>query len=68
MRFAPPPHTRTLLPHGTKEASLTMYTEKNWMFPEPVVAQSVVKKEVQQNISKGQLSTTNNSSRPAAAK
>ena len=46
-----------------------VYTEKNWMFPEAVVAtQSVIKKEVTQNIPKGKLSTTNNSSSPPAAK
>ncbi|CAN6863193.1 unnamed protein product [Brassica oleracea] len=39
----------------------TMYTEKNWMFPE-------VNKEVTQNIPKGQLGTLNNSSSPPAAK
>ncbi|KAF2535814.1 hypothetical protein F2Q68_00019067 [Brassica cretica] len=46
----------------------TMYTEKNWMFPEAVATQSVVNKEVTQNISKGQLGTLNNSSSPPAAK
>ncbi|KAH0908970.1 hypothetical protein HID58_032291 [Brassica napus] len=46
----------------------TVYTEKNWMFPEAVANQSVVKKEVTTNIPKGQLSTTNNSSSPPAAK
>ncbi|KAF3501068.1 hypothetical protein F2Q69_00040199 [Brassica cretica] len=47
----------------------TMYTEKNWMFPEAVATQSVVNKEVTQNIPKGQLGTlNNNSSCPPAAK
>ncbi|CAN6854885.1 hypothetical protein Bca4012_041532 [Brassica carinata] len=46
----------------------TMYTEKNWMFPEAVATQSVVNKEVTQNIPKGQLGTLNNSSSPPAAK
>ncbi|CAF2088220.1 BnaA06g24570D [Brassica napus] len=46
-----------------------LYTEKNWMFPEAVLAtQSVIKKEVAQNLPKGKLSTTNNSSSPPAAK
>uniref|UniRef100_A0A1J3D1A1 Auxin-responsive protein n=1 Tax=Noccaea caerulescens TaxID=107243 RepID=A0A1J3D1A1_NOCCA len=51
------------------EAKSSVYTEKNWMFPEAAAAtQSVVKKEVPQNIPKGQSSTTNNSSSPPAAK
>ncbi|KAJ4897172.1 Auxin-responsive protein IAA9 [Raphanus sativus] len=51
------------------EAKVSVYAEKNWMFPEAVVAnQSVVKKEVPQNIPKGKQSTTNNSSSPPAAK
>ncbi|KAG2293647.1 hypothetical protein Bca4012_036141 [Brassica carinata] len=51
------------------EAKVSVYTEKNWMFPEAVVAtQTVVKKEVSQNVPKGKQSTTNNSSSPPAAK
>ncbi|KAF8091191.1 hypothetical protein N665_0451s0004 [Sinapis alba] len=46
----------------------TMYTEKNWMFPQAVATQSLIKKEVQQNIPKGELNTTSNSSSPPAAK
>ncbi|KAG2316901.1 hypothetical protein Bca4012_067802 [Brassica carinata] len=60
---------KNIVASGNKRGfSDTMYTEKNWMFPESVAAQSVVKKEVPQNIPKGQLSTTNNSSSPPAAK
>ncbi|KAJ0242022.1 Auxin-responsive protein IAA9 [Hirschfeldia incana] len=48
---------------------VSVYTEKNWMFPEAVAAtQSVVKKEVPQNMPKGKQSATNNSSSPPAAK
>ncbi|KAJ0234327.1 Auxin-responsive protein IAA9 [Hirschfeldia incana] len=50
------------------EAKSSVYTEKNWMFPEAMANQSVMKKEVPQNIPKGQGSTTNNSSSPPAAK
>ncbi|XP_013618724.1 PREDICTED: auxin-responsive protein IAA9-like isoform X2 [Brassica oleracea var. oleracea] len=47
----------------------SVYTEKDWMFPQGVVAnQSVMKKEVTQNIPKGQGSATTNSSSPPAAK
>nr|VDD27508.1 unnamed protein product [Brassica oleracea] len=47
----------------------SVYTEKDWMFPEGVEAnQSVMKKEVTQNIPKGQGTATNNSSSPPAAK
>ncbi|CAF1716917.1 hypothetical protein HID58_084922 [Brassica napus] len=48
-------------PGNKRGFSDTMYTEKNWMFPE-------VNKEVTQNIPKGQLGTLNNSSSPPAAK
>ncbi|KAF8050714.1 hypothetical protein N665_1897s0003 [Sinapis alba] len=51
------------------EAKVSVYAEKNWMFPEAVVAtQSVIKKEVPLNLPKGKQSTTNNSSSPPAAK
>ncbi|KAG7539330.1 PB1 domain [Arabidopsis suecica] len=50
------------------EAKSSVYTEKNWMFPEAAATQSVTKKDVPQNIPKGQSSTTNNSSSPPAAK
>lgn len=55
--------------HQFAEAKSSVYTEKNWMFPEAAAAtQSVTKKDVPQNIPKGQSSTTNNSSSPPAAK
>lgn len=50
------------------EAKSSVYTEKNWMFPEAAATQSVTKKDVPQNIPKGQPSTTNNSASPPAAK
>ena len=46
----------------------SVYTEKNWMFPEGVANQYVMKKDVPRNAPKGQGSTTNNSSSPHAAK
>ncbi|XP_033135177.1 auxin-responsive protein IAA9 isoform X3 [Brassica rapa] len=58
----------TELTLGLPGSQSPVYTEKNWMFPEAVANQSVVKKEVTTNIPKGQLSTTNNSSSPPAAK
>ncbi|XP_010463449.1 PREDICTED: auxin-responsive protein IAA9-like isoform X1 [Camelina sativa] len=50
------------------EAKSSVYTEKNWMFPEAAATKSVTKKDVPQSIPKGQSSTTNNSSSPPAAK
>ncbi|CAN8264216.1 unnamed protein product [Cochlearia groenlandica] len=50
------------------ESKNPVYTEKNWMFPEAVATKPVTKKEVPQNIPKGQSTATNNSSSPPAAK
>ena len=46
----------------------SVYTEKNWTFPEGVASQYVMKKDVPRNVPKGHGSTTNNSSSPPAAK
>ncbi|KAF3602268.1 hypothetical protein F2Q69_00037177 [Brassica cretica] len=46
----------------------SVYTEKNWTFPEGAANQYVMKKDVPRNVPKEQGSTTNNSSSPPAAK